>query len=191
MEAVRALDELHYGPQRTLNLRDSLPSATEATRRADRWLREQQVKGHTEVLIVTGRGNQSVGGVPIVKQAVLRVLGSLRRQGVVASHREHNPGALAVTLAPIRAMADAPARRREPRRAPRAFDFSGLGDDSTRLLRHLAEAALADLAITADDARVRDEMHRQLGVIVSASPAAAQDEEQLRAMLRAMLAEYD
>jgi len=93
---VRAFDELRFGAQRTLNLRDGLPTAQEAVRRADAWLREQQVRGAEEVLIVTGRGTHSIGGVPVVRPAIEKLLFQLRRRGVIASHQEHNPGALAV-----------------------------------------------------------------------------------------------
>lgn len=188
---MSALDELHFGPQRTLNLRESLPSAQAASIRAERWLREQQVKGSKEVLIVTGRGSQSIGGVPVIKQTILRLLGALRRQGVVVDHQEHNPGALVVTLAPMRALSDAPPRRRDPVRARPGFDFAGLSDETVALLRDLADAALAELGIAADDQRLQDEMHRQLGVVASALPPSQDTEAQLRRTLRAMIAEYD
>ena len=188
---MKALDELQFGPQRTLNLRESLPSARDATVRAERWLREQQVRGTKDVLIVTGRGNQSIGGVPVVKQAIERLLGALRRQGVVAGHREHNPGALVVTLAPLRALTDAAPRRRDPVRARPAFDFAGLSDESVALLRDLADVALAELGIAADEPRIRDEMHRQLGIVAGTLSPSDADEIQLRKTLRAMIAEYD
>jgi hypothetical protein len=188
---VKALDELHFGPHRTLNLRESLPTAVEAKSRAERWLREQQVKGSADVLIVTGRGNQSIGGVAVLKEAIVRLLGSLKRQGVVASHREHNPGAVVVTLAPLRALSEAAPRRRDPVRAKPTFDFAGLSEESAVLLRELAEIALAELGIVADERRLRDEMHRQLGVVAAALPPSADTEAQLKTTLRAMIAEYD
>ncbi len=188
---MTSFDDLEFGPQRTLNLRESLPTAAEATTRTDRWLREQQIRGSREVLVITGRGNHSIGGVPVVKEAVLRLLRSLKRQGVVAGHREQNPGAVIVTLASLRTLADAPMRRREPVRASPSFEFRGLEAETIGLLRQLAEASLAALAITADDARVRDEMHRQLGVISSAVPQGGASEDQLRETLRTMIAEYD
>src|SRR5438128_2788900 len=58
----QAFDEARFGARRTLNLRESLPSADAAAKRAETWLRQQQVESAEEVLIITGRGNQSEGG---------------------------------------------------------------------------------------------------------------------------------
>jgi len=188
---VSAFDELHFGPQRTLNLRESLPTAQEARTRAERWLREQQLKGSRDVLIVTGRGSKSIGGVPVIKETVERLLGLLKRQGVIAGHREQNPGAVVVTLAPLRALSDAARRRRDPVRARPAFDFTGLSEESLALLRDLAEISLAELGISPDEHRLRDEMHRQLGIVAAAMPPSPDADAQLGKTLRAMIAEYD
>ena len=188
---MATLDELHFGPRRTLNLRESLPTGEQARTRAERWLREQQIQGSKEVLIITGRGSRSIGGVAVVKEAVTRLLRSLKRQGVVSGYREHNPGALVVTLAPLRALTNAASRHGEPVRVPRPFDFSGLSDETLALLRDLADASLAELGVSPDDARLRDEMHRQLGIIAGGLPRTGDQETQLRTTLRAMIAEYD
>jgi len=95
----QAFDEVRFGAQRTLNLRDTLPTAAAATSRTEAWLRQQQVERAGEVLIVTGRGNQSDGGIPVVREAVIRLLLVLRRRGVVSGHEEHTPGSFVVTLA--------------------------------------------------------------------------------------------
>lgn len=187
---ARALDELRFGPARTLNLRESLPTAREAVHRCENWLREQQIKGTAEVLIVTGRGSHSVGGVPVVKQAIDKLLFSLRRQGVVRGHVEHNPGAFAVTLAPLRALSEAAARRREPRRAPPAFAFEGLSADSISLLRDLAERSLDSLGVDPDDDRLRDEMHRHLRLLAPGLGGGTLESD-LRVVLRRAIAEYD
>src|SRR5689334_24355003 len=97
----RAFDEARFGDQRTLNLRDSLPTVDAATTRVDVWLRQQQVDRASEVLIITGRGNQSEGGVSPVRNAVERLLYALRRRGVIEAHREHSPGSFVVLLAPV------------------------------------------------------------------------------------------
>ena len=68
----QAFDEARFGAERTLNLRASFPTAAEATRRADLWLRERQMAKAGEVLVITGRGagpstrpsRRSVGGMP-------------------------------------------------------------------------------------------------------------------------------
>jgi hypothetical protein len=189
---VKALDELRFGPQRTLNLRESLPTAADAVRRAETWLREQQIQGSKEVLVITGRGNNSVGGVAVIRAAVEKLLFSLRRRGVVASHNEHNPGAFAVQIAPIRALVEAPTRRRESQRAPVAsLTLHGLPQDIALLLRDLAERSLEALGVTATDQRIADEMQRHLRFIVPSLPGDDRMETQLRSALKAAIAEYD
>lgn len=187
-----AADELRFGAQRTLNLREGLPAAADAVRRAEQWLREQQVKGRKEVLIITGRGTHSVGGIAVIRPAVERLLYSLRRRGVVAGHHDHNPGAFVVDLAPIRALAEAPARRREPSRpAPPAREIAGLTRETLGLLRDLAERSLEALGVSADEAGIAAEMQRHLRIIAPGLTSGARMEQQLRDVLRAAIAEYD
>lgn len=189
---MNAFDELRFGPQRTLNLREHLPTSAEAVRRADAWLREQQVRGSKEVLVVTGRGNQSVGGIAVIRPAIEKLLFSLHRRGVVASHHEHNPGAFAVELAPLRSLADAP-RRKGDRDSPSSpgVELHGLARETTALLRVLAERSLDALGVSPDEARIADEMHRHLRVIAPGLPGGEKMEERLRSVLRAAIAEYD
>ena len=66
----QAFDEVRFGAQRTLNLRESLPTAEDAVARAESWLRQRQVDRADEVLIITGRGNQSEGGISVVREAL-------------------------------------------------------------------------------------------------------------------------
>lgn len=186
---ARALDELRFGPTRTLNLRESLPSARDAVQRCENWLREQQIRGTAEVLIVTGRGSHSVGGVAVVKQAIEKLLFSLRRRGVVQAHAEHNPGAFAVTLAPLRALSEAAPRRRDTQRRRPDFAFEGLAPGTVSLLRDLAERSLDSLGVEPGDDRIRDEMHRHLRVLAPGLGADADAE--LQAVLRRAIAEYD
>lgn len=188
---MSAFDELRFGPQRTLNLRESLPTASEAVRRAETWLREQQVKGAKEVLVITGRGNLSVGGVGVVRAAVEKLLFSLHRRGVVASHHDHNPGAFVVELAPLRALSEVPARRRERSPVSPAPELHGLTRQTMTLLRDLAERSLDTLGVTSTDARIADEMHRHLRVIAPGLASGPHMEEQLQKTLRAAIAEYD
>ncbi|HJP59915.1 MAG TPA: Smr/MutS family protein, partial [Gemmatimonadaceae bacterium] len=142
----RAFDEAEFGPKNSLNLRDSLPTAADACFRAEAWLRERQVSGATEVLIITGRGNQSVGGVPVVRKAVLDLLPSLRRRGIVGEWREHSPGSLVVRLEPISSLLNAPRRKRDRESSqPKPVDPQSLAalDKSTlQMLRSLAIRSL-------------------------------------------------
>lgn len=191
MVGRRALDELRFGADRTLNLRDTLPTAAEALRRCEAWLRSQQVRGSREVLVVTGRGSHSPDGIPVLKPAIGKLLHVLRRRGVVDGHVEHNPGAFAVTLAPLRALTDAPARRRDPARPVAGFSFAGLDASTQALLREVAERALDALGVTPHEGRLTDEMHRQIAILADGLRGDAADQEQLRAALRRALAEYD
>src|SRR3954464_3422487 len=102
-----AFDEARFGNGRTLNLRESLPTAAEAVARSEAWLRQQQVQLATadevpEVLIITGRGNNSEGGVSVVRSAVEGLLHRLKQRGVVLRHEEHTAGSFVITLAPVK-----------------------------------------------------------------------------------------
>ncbi|HUK62666.1 MAG TPA: hypothetical protein VLV15_05010, partial [Dongiaceae bacterium] len=93
----QAFDDARFGPARTLNLRNALPTVREATARTEAWLRERQASRAGDLLVITGRGNQSDGGVSPVREAVVRLFASLRRRGVIASAVEHTPGSFVVT----------------------------------------------------------------------------------------------
>lgn len=198
----QAFDELHFGPSKTLNLRDHLPTADQATARAEAWLRERQVARAGEVLVITGRGNASEGGVPVVREAVAKLLVSLKRRGVVTSTREHTPGSFVVRLAPVTALFDGGPRKREltQREVERArvlagrdpVVLQGLEPDTRRLLRRLAERALETLGATRLEGRfVTDEMVRQFNRLAPALPADGDRDLQLRSAIRLALAELD
>jgi hypothetical protein len=180
-----ALDELRFGRTGTLNLRATLPSASEAVKRAEAWLRMKQAEGAREVLVVTGRGNQSVAGVSVVREAVRRLLGLLSTRGVVAGHSEHSAGSFAVRLAPLSA---ATARRAvtttnlpEPVVAPPTLD--GLSEATRDQLRVLAMVALDALGVRDPSPEfIRDEMVRQCGQLaatIASATASAGDRERL------------
>src|SRR5918992_4314091 len=116
----QAFDEARFGSERTLNLRAALPTADEAARRAEAWLRQQQIAQAGDVLIITGRGKGSPDGLSVVREAVIRLLYSLKRKGVVASHEEHTAGSFVVTLAPMHALLEAPRRQKDARRTPKS-----------------------------------------------------------------------
>ena len=148
----QAFDELTFGRQNILNLRASLPTASEAATRCEAWLRERQVSR--------------------VREAVLRLLPSLRRRNVVAGYQEHTAGSFAIQLAPLTALVEAPRRRREP--APPPPDprgLHGLDEESRRLLRVLATSALQTLGVhSPTPAMVEDEMLRQFAALAAAVP---------------------
>ncbi|MGH7719095.1 MAG: Smr/MutS family protein [Gemmatimonadaceae bacterium] len=194
LEAVRqALDEARFGRERTLNLRASLPTVAEARARTEAWLRERQVARAGEVLIITGRGNRSVDGISAVRVAVLRLLASLRRRGVVAAAREHTPGSFVVELAPVRALRSAPRRKREREPAPVTDPSSlqGLAPDTRALLRRLAELSLAELGVRDARGFVEQEMLAQFALIAAGVPEGGGREQRLARALRTAIAEYE
>ena len=188
-----ALDEVRFGPLRTLNLRNSLPSVREAVSRTEAWLRERQASGAGELLIVTGRGNQSDGGISPVREAVVHLLASLRRRGVVAAVAEHTPGSFAVTPAPLRALRAAANRRRDPVEPP-PTDPAALQalEPATRvILRRVAHRAIEVLGVQDTAPFVEREMLAQFSLVAGAIPAGGDREARLRSALESLLREYD
>lgn len=188
-----ALDELRFGKSGTLNLRASLPTAAEAVKRAESWLRQKQAEGAREVLIITGRGNQSFGRVPVVREAVRRLLGYLSTRGIVQDHSEHSPGSFAVRLLPMNA-----AGRREAGSRTQTVEFvadpptlDGLSPSTREQLRILATATLQALGVRDPSSQfVQDEMQRQCsqlaGSLPPAASAAAQEAQLQTAIARAI-----
>lgn len=184
-----AFDEAHFGPSRTLNLRESLPTGAEARARAESWLRERQVAGVGEVLVITGRGNRSVDGVPVVRTAMLALFPSLRRRNVVLGWSEHSPGSFVVLLAPLSALFEAPRRRREPD-APSTDppSLAALEPATRKLLRQLAVESLDALGVRLSERFVESEMIAKFAALSAALPAPASDAA-LRAAIVHALAE--
>ena len=132
----------------------------------------KQAEGAREVLVVTGRGSRSPDGVPIVREAVRRLLAFLSTKGVVAEHGEHSPGSFAVRLAPFRA-AYAPRAVSEgvlaPPLAPPTLD--GLSAQTREQLRVLAEGTLQLLGVRdLSPAFIQDEMVRQCAQLAASIP---------------------
>jgi hypothetical protein len=197
VELWRAFDEARFGSERTLNLRASLPTPDEAKRRTDTWLRQQQIAQIGDVLIITGRGKGSHEGVSVVREAVVRLLHSLKRKGVVASHEEHTPGSFVVKLAPMHELLEAPRRLRDSRRrgAPtRAVDppsLDALQPQTRDLLRDLAARALDHLGVHDREPFLEGEMLRQFGVLAAGIPDGVERERWLREAIRRAMEAYD
>jgi hypothetical protein len=187
-----AFDEVRFPRDHILNLRITLPTAAEAVARTEAWLRERQVEHAGEVLIITGRGNQSVDGVPVVRGAVRQLLSSLRRRGVVAAVHDHTPGSFVVELAPVAALRSAPRRKREP--APELADpraLEALHADTRALLRRLAALSLAELGVRDPEQFMEREMLEQFSLFARALPDGVDREARLRDALRSAIEEYD
>jgi hypothetical protein len=136
----------------------------------------KQAEGAREVLIITGRGNQSVARTPVVREAIRRLLGLLSTRGVVSDHSEHSPGSFAVRLTPLSAASARPAATDAdtPLPAINPATLDGLSDETRAQLRILAEATLRMLGIRDPSPQfVRDEMMRQCSQLASSIPGTA------------------
>jgi len=190
----QAFDEVRFGTARTLNLRESLPTADEAVRRAESWLRQQQMERAAEVLVITGRGNSSEGGVSRVRDAVIRLFLALKRRGVVKKHEEHTPGSFVVELAPVSALWESAKRNggRGVAPAPRTPpSLDELDADTRKLLRDLAERALEGLGIQETADFVPGEMLKQFSAIAGSIGDVPDREVRLKAAIRAALDQYE
>jgi len=196
-----AFDEARFGKSRTLNLRESLPTAAEAVARAEAWLRQQQVQcsaaeDRAEVLVITGRGNNSEGGVSVVRGAIEGLIHRLKQRGVVQRHEEHTPGSFVITLAPVKELWTVPAPQRKvaepPPPDPPSLD--ALDRETRLLLRQLAERSLEQLGVRGDrDRFIEGEMLRQFSALSAtlAATGSGDREKFLRAAVRRALEEYD
>jgi hypothetical protein len=193
----QSFDETAFGQERTLNLRESLPSAAEARTRTESWLRMRQVMKPGEVLVITGRGNQSPGGVGVVRETIIALMPSLRRRGVVESWREHTPGSIVVTLAPLNTLLTAPKRNREKDRDSGEHEIAtpeslaALDPETLTQLRRLAVRTIESLGV--DDATpfVAGEMQRIFATLTMTLPVSADREGTLRRAIRSAIEELD
>jgi len=185
----QAFDEVRFGARRTLNLRAQQPTVAEALLRCEQWLRQQQVDGAGEVLVITGRGLRSDDGVSPVRGAIAALLPSLRRRNVVREFAEHTPGSFVVALAPVRALFEAPRRRREKPSAavtpPVSPQLAALEPDTLDLLAELARLQLEALGVRVPTpVLVEAEMVRQF---VALSPAVGHGDDAEARLQQALL----
>lgn len=187
----RALDEARFGRERTLNLRATLPRPKEAEARCEAWLRERQVAKSGELLVITGRGINSWDGESVVREAIVRLLSSLRRRGVVEAWHEHTPGSFVVTVAPLRALRESPRRSAERRRITSdPVALRGIAPSTRARLRELAQLALEQLGIRDTDAFLEDEMVAQYSMLVRGIPEGPDRERRLLAAIERTIEEY-
>jgi hypothetical protein len=189
----QAFDEMRFGADRTLNLRTHHPSREQAVKRAENWLRERQMSRAEEALVVTGRGNNSPDGVSVVREAIVQLLASLRRRGVLNDVIEHTPGSFVVTFAKLNAVRNAPQRARNPHEPP-PRDPAGLAalEPETRaMLRRLAKRSIEELGVEATPSFVEQEMIVQFAAAAAGVPEGPDRELRLRGALNAALHEYD
>jgi hypothetical protein len=191
----KAFDEAEFGQKNTLNLRESLPTVADARFRAEAWMRERQVGGATEVLIITGRGNQSPGGISPVREAILALLPSLRRRGVVSEWREHTAGSVVVKLGSISSLLDAPRRKRErgakKTPAPDPQSLEALEKSTLALLRRLAIRSLESLGVRDPGKFVEAEMLSKFNSLAGGITPGAEGEARLRSAITSAIEQLD
>ncbi|HEV7837988.1 MAG TPA: hypothetical protein VGO75_07985 [Gemmatimonadaceae bacterium] len=191
---LKALDEAAFGQKNILNLRESLPTAADARFRVEAWLRERQVSKSGDVLVITGRGNQSPNGVSPVREAIVGLLPSLRRRGVVSEWREHSPGSFVVKLASISSLLDAPRRKRERTAStpiPNPRSLTGLDGSTLSLLRRLAVRSLESLGVRDPQNFVEAEMLSKFNSLAAGVTAGAEGEARLRDAIKDALEQLD
>jgi hypothetical protein len=151
------------------------------------------VQQSDELLVITGRGNNSESGIAVVREATLRVFHELRRKGVVHAFTEHTPGSFVVTLAPMTATSDVTKGRAEPAvPAPPAPPTLAALDDSTRdQLRVLAERSLDALGVRERGPFVESEMLRLFGELAASTGAGPDREARLRDAIRHAMWDVD
>jgi len=189
----RAFDAATFGSGRTLDLHVARPTVAEAIARTEQWLRQQQVARAGEVLVITGWGAHSPDGISPVRTGVLQHFHSLRRRGVVHAWREHTAGSFVVELAPIGALFEQLARRREPHR-PAVADpeaLLGISPGTRAALRRLAQRSLEELGARDPERYVEAEMLKQFAALAAALPEEGDRDLALRAAAESALAELD
>ena len=190
----KAFDEAAFGPKNTLNLRESLPTAADARHRAEAWLRERQISRASEVLLITGRGNQSPGGVSAVRAAIVALLPGLRRRGVVSEWREHSAGSFVVKLGSISSLLDAPRRKRDRATVATLADPESLAQLDAKtlsLLRRLAVRSLESLGVRDIDQFVDAEMLSKFNSLAAGIVPGVDGDVRLREAISAALEQLD
>lgn len=190
----KAFDEAQFGPKNTLNLRESLPTAADARFRTEAWLRERQVSRAGEVLVITGRGNQSPNGVSPVREAIVALLPLLRRRGVVSEWREHSPGSFVVKLGSITSLLEAPRRKRDEKSIklvsnPKSLE--GLENSTLLLLRRLAIRSLESLGVREPAAFIEAEMLSKFSSLAGGITPGPEGEARLREAITAAIDHLD
>ncbi len=189
----QAFDEVRFGASRTLNLRMSLPTAREAAERVENWLRQHQALKSGEVLVITGRGNNSEGGVSVVREAAIRVFHDMRRKGVIKEFVEHTAGSFVVELASMSAAVDAAKSRERVALPPPASPptLATLSAETRHELRVLAERSLDSLGVHERGAFLEDEMLRQFGLLAKHIKPEEDREAGLRRAIVKAMNDYD
>jgi hypothetical protein len=148
----------------------------------------------SEVLVITGRGNQSPNGVSPVREAILGLLPLLRRRGVVDEWREHSPGSFVVKLASISSLLEAPTRKRDRKSIPpppNPQSLEGLESSTLALLRRLALRSIESLGVRDPEKFIEAEMVSKFNSLAGGITPGPEGEARLRAAIAAAIEQLD
>jgi hypothetical protein len=129
-----------------------------------------------------------------VREAIVGLLPSLRRRGVVSEWREHSPGSFVVKLASISSLLDAPRRKRERTAStpiPNPRSLTGLDGSTLSLLRRLAVRSLESLGVRDPQNFVEAEMLSKFNSLAAGVAAGAEGEARLRDAIKDALEQLD
>jgi hypothetical protein len=152
--------------------------------------------GISAVVIITGRGLGSPGGIGVVREGVKKTLSLLRRRGVVDGFSENGPGSFSVQVAPLTRLFEAPRRKRDIHKgtgvvARTGTTLAGLAPEIVADLRKLAQSALHALGVADAESLVESEMIRQFTMLTNSLPDGADREALLREAIQRALREYE
>jgi hypothetical protein len=154
----------------------------------------KQVMKAGEVLVITGRGNQSPSGIGVVREAIMALMPSLRRRGVVESWREQTPGSIVVTLAPVTTLLGAPKRNRERERdsvIATPESLAALEPDTLTQLRRLATLSIQSLGVDNPAPFVEEEMQRMFATLTITLPVSTDREGTLQRAIKSAIEELE
>lgn len=193
-------DESRFGPARRLDIRPATDTIQATCRHAERWLRERQAARAGDVLVTVGKGHGGSGPASdavqdAVQDAVEAMLRTLRRAGVVERVRVVQQSTFAVSLAPLRALFNAPARSRgrwTPVAGQVDVEPGVLSVEARTNLRRIAELSLVEVGVEATPNLIETEMRRILSRLSAAVPDDEPERgERFRFLLSAVRHEYE
>jgi hypothetical protein len=129
-----------------------------------------------------------------VREAILALLPSLRRRGVVSEWREHSAGSLVVRLGSISSLLEAPRRKRERESRPtppNPESLRQLDKTTIELLRRLAVRSLETLGVRSPEKFVEAEMLSKFQSLAGSIDNGTDGEIRLREAIKAALDQLD
>ena len=127
----------------------------------------------------------------------MALMPSLRRRGVVKSWREHTPGSIVVTLAPVTTLLSAAKRNREREHDSGEVAIAtpesllALDPETLAQLRRLATLTIESLGVDNAGPFVEDEMQRVFATLTITLPVSTDREGTLQRAIRSAIDEME